>query len=69
MIGNTDNEKGDRMTFDSKRYWISRYQKGGTSGKGSYGRMAEYKAGVINDLVREADIIPLLNSVAATGIR
>jgi SAM-dependent methyltransferase len=35
----------------SADYWQSRYGRGGTSGSGSYGRLAEFKAGVLNDLV------------------
>lgn len=35
----------------SSRYWEHRYQTGGSSGPGSYGAVAEYKAGFLNDLV------------------
>lgn len=34
-------------TFSSQ-YWKTRYAKGGTSGAGSYGRLAQYKAQMIN---------------------
>lgn len=44
---------GSSVNFRSDAYWIRRYETGGTSGTGSYGRLAEYKAGVINSLVRE----------------
>ncbi|WP_250865918.1 class I SAM-dependent methyltransferase [Caballeronia sp. INSB1] len=37
--------------FNSKSYWSERYRAGGTSGAGSYGRLAEFKAEVINGLV------------------
>lgn len=40
----------------SANYWDNRYSKGGNSGAGSYGRLAEFKALVINDLVKENDI-------------
>ena len=33
--------------FDSKKYWEKRYLKGGDSGDGSYGKLAEFKAKVI----------------------
>jgi SAM-dependent methyltransferase len=36
---------------DSASYWEKRYQKGRTSGVGSYGRLAEFKAEVLNDFV------------------
>lgn len=39
------------MSFDSKKYWVNRYKKGGHSGAGSEGRLAEFKAEVINDFV------------------
>lgn len=37
-------------SFRSAAYWDGRYRAGGTSGAGSYGRLAEYKAGFINDV-------------------
>tara|TARA_B100000683_G_C12343034_1_gene495575 strand:+ start:175 stop:816 length:642 start_codon:yes stop_codon:yes gene_type:complete len=42
--------------FDSARYWIQRYDSGGNSGSGSYGRLAEFKASVFNKLVKEYGI-------------
>jgi glycosyltransferase involved in cell wall biosynthesis len=36
---------------NSSHYWEKRYQQGGTSGAGSYGRFAEYKAEVLNGFV------------------
>jgi SAM-dependent methyltransferase len=38
---------------DVRDYWETRYRKGGDSGSGSYGRLAEFKAEVINDFVRQ----------------
>jgi SAM-dependent methyltransferase len=35
----------------STRYWEERYSKGGNSGAGSYGRLAIFKAQVINNFV------------------
>lgn len=37
--------------FSSARYWENRYAGGGTSGSGSYGRLAAYKADFINRFV------------------
>jgi hypothetical protein len=37
--------------FDSNSYWEERYKRGGNSGAGSYGALAEYKAKVVNDFV------------------
>ena len=42
--------------FDATRYWERRYAAGGTSGEGSYGRLADFKAKVINDFVVEHDV-------------
>lgn len=40
----------------SKSYWENRYRKGGTSGSGSYNRLAEYKSEIINTFVNEQKI-------------
>jgi cyclopropane fatty-acyl-phospholipid synthase-like methyltransferase len=37
----------------SRKYWETRYAAGGTSGLGSYGEVAEFKAKVLNDFVRK----------------
>lgn len=40
----------------SASYWEARYRTGGHSGAGSYGHLAEFKAEVINTIVREMRI-------------
>jgi len=40
-------------SFDLEKYWESRYAAGGTSGEGSYGRLAAFKADQINEFVAE----------------
>lgn len=40
----------------SKEYWEKRYARGGTSGAGSYDRLARFKAEFLNTLVRERQI-------------
>ncbi|MDR2439202.1 MAG: class I SAM-dependent methyltransferase [Planctomycetaceae bacterium] len=47
----------------SKRYWDNRYCQGGNSGAGSYGRLAEFKAEILNKFVTENNI----NSVIEFG--
>src|SRR6187549_2009572 len=37
----------------SENYWKRRYNKGGTSGAGSYGYLAEFKAEFLNNFVRD----------------
>jgi hypothetical protein len=48
------------MGFDSRRYWSGRYAEGGHSGAGSRGRLARFKADVVNAFVR-------LNGVTDVG--
>lgn len=40
----------------SQEYWEQRYLQGGTSGAGSYGILAKYKADIINNLLVEHSI-------------
>lgn len=40
-----------RKRFSSNDYWCQRYNSGGTSGRGSYGRLADFKAEVMNSFV------------------
>ena len=46
-----------RLGFrDSSAYWEKRYQQGKTSGVGSYGRLATFKAEVLNDFVAKHNV-------------
>lgn len=46
-----------RLAFPgSASYWETVYRQGGTSGPGSYGRLAEFKAEILNDFVRSTNI-------------
>lgn len=40
----------------SASFWESVYRHGGTSGPGSYGRLAQFKAEVLNDFVRTRNV-------------
>jgi hypothetical protein len=40
----------------SEGYWKARYRRHGNSGAGSYGRLAKFKASVLNDFVRAEGI-------------
>jgi len=51
---NVANEK--YANFSSGNYWEERYKKGETSGYGSYGRLAEFKAKVINNFIEDEGI-------------
>jgi SAM-dependent methyltransferase len=53
--------------FDAKKYWEQRYRCGGTSGSGSEGILAEYKAGVVNRFLREEQIHSVLEFGCGDG--
>jgi SAM-dependent methyltransferase len=68
-------------TFDSATYWDARYRAGATSGAGSYGRLAGYKAAFINGVIEanqiahvadfgcgDGNLLSLLRPVAYTGM-
>lgn len=59
--------KGSPEFTSSKEYWEKRYQKGGSSGAGSYNRLAEFKAQVINDFVTEKDIKSVIEFGSGDG--
>jgi len=50
------NIKTKNKPFDSKKYWEDRYVSKSNSGAGSYGRLALFKAEVINDFVEKNNI-------------
>ncbi len=52
------------ISFNSGEYWEERYAKNGNSGAGSYGRLAYFKADVLNKFVRDNKI----NSVIEFGV-
>ncbi len=41
---------------DSEKYWEQRYKTGGNSGRGSFGRLAEFKAEILNSFVKDNTI-------------
>lgn len=45
-----------RLPFSSADYWEERYREGRTSGSGSYGRLAQFKADTINEFVKSKNI-------------
>jgi hypothetical protein len=49
-------EKVAELNFNSKEYWEERYSGGGDSGAGSYGKMADFKAEIINNFIAENNI-------------
>ena len=51
----------------SGNYWEERYQAGGNSGAGSYGRLAEFKADVINTFIAENKITSVVELGCGDG--
>ena len=53
--------------ISSENYWIHRYAKGGSSGDGSCGQLAEYKARIINEFVRQNMIASVIELGCGDG--
>lgn len=51
----------------SVQYWEERYKKGGTSGAGSYNRLAEFKAQVLNTFVENHNITSVIEFGCGDG--
>jgi SAM-dependent methyltransferase len=51
----------------SEDYWIARYKRGGNSGAGSYDRLAEFKAEVLNRFVIEQEIESIIEYGCGDG--
>ena len=57
-----------RYSFKSSdSYWEQRYKNGGTSGAGSYGRLAKYKAEVLNAFVKERGVKSVIEFGSGDG--
>lgn len=55
------------VQINTNEYWESRYAKGGNSGNGSYGFLAEYKANFINKFIEQRQITSLLEYGCGDG--
>lgn len=51
----------------STDYWESRYATGGTSGPGSSGKLAEFKAEVLNSFVRRDNVLSVIEFGCGDG--
>ena len=54
--------------FNRAAYWERRYQSGGTSGPGSQGQEARYKAQLVTDAVRDYGIQSILDLGSGDGV-
>jgi len=52
---------------DSRQYWERRYRAGLSSGSGSYGRLARFKADVINNLVARENVKSVIEFGSGDG--
>lgn len=52
---------------NSAQYWEDRYRMGGNSGSGSYGRLAHFKANIINAFVKEKGITSIVEYGCGDG--
>ncbi len=63
----------DRLPFGSREfrgsndYWVRRYRKGRNSGGGSYGRLAEFKARVLNEFVDTHGVLQVIEFGCGDG--
>lgn len=55
------------LNFDYKNYWEYRYANGNSSGSGSYGENAEFKAKVIDRIIKENNIKKLVDFGCGDG--
>lgn len=51
----------------SQEYWEGRYARGGTSGRGSYGELAAYKANFLNEFVRDRGVTSVIEFGCGDG--
>lgn len=56
-----------RKFTNSSEYWERRYRRGRDSGAGSFGRLAEFKAQIINDFVRDQGVRSVLELGCGDG--
>lgn len=57
----------NRLFPGTRDYWEQRYVDGGTSGSGSYGRLAEFKAEFVNEFVRREQVLSVIEYGCGDG--
>jgi hypothetical protein len=63
----TRSKRGEYSFTNSTDYWKDRYQFGGNSGCGSYNKLAEFKASVLNAFVQENNITTVIEYGCGDG--
>lgn len=56
-----------KPNFNSQNYWEQRYEKGGNSGAGSYGRLSEYKADFLNNFAKKNNVSSVIEFGSGDG--
>jgi hypothetical protein len=56
-----------QKSFASSDYWEDRYKRGGNSGAGSYSRLAQYKAQVLNEFVAQNEVASVIEFGSGDG--
>lgn len=67
MIRKIKTKRSSKRFQGSKNYWIQRYKSGRSSGAGSYNKLAQFKAEVLNAFVKEHDISSLIEYGCGDG--
>ena len=49
------------------RYWEQRYKQGGNSGTGSFGKLAEFKAEIVNSFINKYGIVSVIEYGCGDG--
>lgn len=57
----------NESNFDSAKYWESRYANNGTSGAGSYGHLAKFKADFLNRFVEDHGLTKIIELGCGDG--
>jgi hypothetical protein len=67
ILGRLLTRRREPKLVDSGPYWEARYRTGGNSGAGSYSRLAEFKAEVLNRFVQENGIASVVEFGSGDG--
>ena len=67
LIGISLDRLREKSFKNSAEYWARRYKTGGNSGVGSYGRLAEFKAHVLNGFVKQHKVSTVIEYGSGDG--
>ncbi|MBX2828040.1 MAG: class I SAM-dependent methyltransferase [Flavobacteriaceae bacterium] len=67
LLGYNQGNAAQKKFPGSEKYWDQRYKKNKNSGAGSYGRLAEFKAEIINEFVQKNRIETIIEYGSGDG--